>query len=227
MPISEKIMDQYFNEFLNDEGFAPAINATPVDQETLNFFQGKLPDRLLGYWKEYGFAGFGEGLFWLVNPNDYQEIVDKWLKQTNLWERENFYAVARTAFGELYIRGDKSIKSTIIDPHLNNIIPGEVMNEDFSIEKWDRSIGIFFATKTYKNTDYIDTKEKQLFQRCLKKHGVLEYDEMYTFSPALALGGSADINNVKKVKIFDQLSMLCDLDTPVVLKSVSELFGPL
>ncbi len=58
--------DEYFTEFLEDEGFAPALACTPVDQETLTRYEGILPDRLLGYWKEFGFCGYGEGRFWLV-----------------------------------------------------------------------------------------------------------------------------------------------------------------
>ena len=218
-------MDAYFNEFLIGENFAPIIDSIPVDENILSYYQGKLPDRLLGYWKEYGFAGFGDGIIWIVNPNDYQEVVDKWLKQTKLWGRENFYAIARTGFGELYIRGDKSTSTTIIDPHLNNILPGDFETPIPDKETIDRCTGIFFEIKSKKSVDYKDKNEKLLFQRCLKKYGILEHDEMYTFSTPLALGGTADINNIKKVKILEQLSMLCDLDTPVVLPSPGELFG--
>lgn len=220
-------MDEYFNDFLNEEGFSPIVSSIPADDATINYFSGKLPNRLLGYWKEYGFAGFADGLFWVVNPNDYQDIVDKWLKATPMWGREEFYAVARSAFGELYIRGDQSDSTTIIDPHLNNIIPGDAKNPELKKEEWDRAIGIFFMFKSKKRVDYKDKNEKPLFQRCLKKYGMLEHDEMYTFSTALALGGAADINNIKKVKVLEQLSMLCDLDTPIVLPSTSELFGPI
>ena len=219
-------MDEYFNEFLIGKNFAPIIDSLPVDENTLSYYQGKLPDRLLGYWKDAGFAGYGEGIFWTINPNDYQDIVEKWLTQTKLWGRENFYAIARTAFGELYIRGDKSDSDTIINPHLNNILPGD-FEVPPTIEVQDRGIGIFFMTMKKSIVDYRDKNEKLLFQRCLKKYGMLEHDEIYTFSTPLALCGTADINNIKKVKIFEQLSMLCDLDTPVILPSPGELFGPI
>jgi len=81
--------DEYFTEFLKGEGFAPALACTPVDQATLTRYKGILPDRLLGYWKEFGFCGYGEGRFWLVNPTDYEEQVELWLKDTPLWGREN------------------------------------------------------------------------------------------------------------------------------------------
>ncbi|AQT61705.1 GAD-like domain-containing protein [Cellvibrio sp. PSBB023] len=218
-------MDEYFNEFLNEEGFSPITSSIPVNEETLKHFHEKIPNKLKNYWVEYGFSGFAEGLFWIVNPQDYQNIVDKWLQKTPMWGRENFYAIARSAFGELYIRGSQSDSTTIIDPHLNNIIPGEAAKKTLSAEEIDKAVGVFFMFKSKKRVDYYDKNNKPLFQRCLKKYGMLEHDEMYTFSPALALGGIADINNIKKVKILEQLSILCDLDTPVVLPSAGELFG--
>jgi len=55
----------------------------------------------------------------------------------------------------------------------------------------------------------------------------LEFDEMHTFVPALSSGGGAKLRNLKKEKILEQLSILSKLDTPVILKSADELFGPL
>ncbi|EIK47034.1 GAD-like domain-containing protein [Cellvibrio sp. BR] len=218
-------MDEYFDEFLNGEGFSPIIDSIKTEQYLIDMFAEKLPNRLLGYWREYGFSGFGEGLMWLVNPTDYDDIIKKYFAKTLLFERENFYVIARTAFGELYVFGDKSKDLTIINPHLNNILPGTLDKFSQDRKKIERRMGIFFMTLDKKILDYKDKSNKALFQRCLKKYGMLEHDEMYTFSPALALGGTADINNIKKVKILEQLSMLCDLDTPVVLPSAGELFG--
>lgn len=218
-------MDEYFNEFLNGEGFSPIVDSVKADHELITSFQGKLPDRLLKYWKEYGFAGFGDGLLWLTNPLDYQDVIDKHFIKTSLAGRENFYVIARTAFGELYVFGDGSKDLSIIDPHLNNILPGVLETPPPEKEKIERRIGIFFMTTDKNVMDYTDKNERPLFKRCLKKYGILEHDEMYTFSTPLALGGTADINNIKKVKILEQLSMLYDLDTPVLLPSTNELFG--
>ncbi|VAW98613.1 hypothetical protein MNBD_GAMMA21-2432 [hydrothermal vent metagenome] len=218
-------MDEYFEEFLNGEGFAPAIECRSVDKVVLQNYENSKPYQLVNYWKEFGFCGYGEGLFWTVNPANYEDVLQMWLGNTPLWRREKFYVIARTAFGELYVRGDKSITTTIIDPHLNNILPGDDPSDDLSQEKINQSIGVFFEVKNKKSVDYLDQNDKPLFRRALKKLGPLKHDEMYTFVPALATGGIADIEHVQKVKIHEQLSLLAELDTPVILKSVGELFG--
>jgi len=218
-------MDQYFNEFLYGEEFSPMIEKVAADDQAFNNFRGKAPDRLLNYWREYGFSGFSDGLFWIVNPNDYRDIIANLLKKTSLWGKDNFYTVARTAFGELYVFGENSDSYTIINPHLNNIIPGDMKSYPPEKDVLEKNMGSFFMFLNKETLEYDDAKGNGLFKRCLKKHGLLSHDEMYTFSPALALGGSADIENIKKVKIIEELSILCDLDTPVVLPSANELFG--
>ena len=55
--------------------------STPVSTETLAKYRGKLPDRLLEYWQEFGFCGFKDGIFWLTNPEDYEDILTEWLPE--------------------------------------------------------------------------------------------------------------------------------------------------
>jgi len=219
------MIDEYFDIFLNEKEFSPAIECQSVDTSNLQHYRAKLPDQLLKYWQEYGFCGYGEGLFWTVNPADYENLLEMWLGDTPLWETENFYVIARTAFGELYVLGEDSLNTTIIDPHYSTILPGNPANKDRTIEQKNRKIGLFFQLKRKKSTEYHDQNDKPLFKRALKKLGPLKHDEMYTFVPALATGGIADIEHVQIVTIQEQLALLADLDTPVMLKSVGELFG--
>jgi hypothetical protein len=219
------VMDEYMNEFLYDEDFAPVMDSRPVDDDTLSYYKNKLPDRLLSYWKEYGFCGYGEGIYWTVNPSDYNDLIENWLKMTPLWGRENFYVISRTCFGELYVWGDKCCGVSVIDPHHNTILPEDPADRELTIEERERYFGITFSSKSKKSSDFYDMNDKLLFKRCLKKLGHLEHDEMYTFVPALAAGGVADIEHVQKVKIHEQLAYLSELDTPMMLKSASDVFG--
>jgi len=219
------MVDENFEYFLNQEGFSPAFDCRPVDEITLLRYKGILPNRLIQYWIDYGFCGYGKGLFWTVNPFDYVDLIEMWLGDTPLWGRENYYVIAKTAFGELYLIGEDSVDDTIINPHYCNILPGnnpDVMLDDM---QKDRRLSLFFGTQDKESLDVTDQNDKPLFKRALKKLGPLKHDEMYTFVPALATGGIADIEHVQKVKIHEQLSLLAELDTPVILKSVGELFG--
>ena len=217
--------DEYFTEFLEDEGFAPGLDCQPVNGGTLNHYRGKLPNRLLGYWEEFGFCGYGEGLFWTVNPAHYEETLELWLKNTSLWGQENYYVIAKTAFGRLYVWRDKSGWASKITPHEHTILPRDIPSTPISREERERFIGIFISGMNKKSADSYDKDEKLLFKKALKKLGKLEHDEMYAFVPALALGGVADVKNLKKVKLQEQLSILAQLAEPTIMKTLHEVFG--
>jgi hypothetical protein len=61
-----------------------------------------------------------------------------------------------------------------------------------------------------------------LFKPAVEKLGELKADEMYGLVPALALGGSIDLEHVEKVKTIEyleflsQLSPLTDWDFPKI-----------
>lgn len=148
-------MDEYMDEFLNDDGFAPVMDSQPVTTNVIEHYKGKLPDRLLGYWEEYGFCGYGEGRYWTVNPSDYAEIMEAWLKQTPLWGRENFYVIARTAYGELYVWGDKCYDTVIIDPHYNTVLPIDLPDEPLTLEQRETYFGISFSTTMIKRVIFM------------------------------------------------------------------------
>ncbi len=217
--------DEYFTEFLEGEGFSPALDCRPVDEETLNRYRGKLPDRLLSYWEEFGFCGYGEGLFWMVNPAEYEEILELWLKNTPLWEQENYDVIARTAFGELFVLGDKSGDTTKINSYEHSILPTTIPSKLPTKEEKERFIGIFISNIDKEYVDAFDKDEKLLFKKALKKLGKLEADEMYAFVPAPALGGVADLKHLQKVKLQEQLSILAQLEEPTIMKTLHEAFG--
>ncbi|MCY1545520.1 GAD-like domain protein [compost metagenome] len=62
---------------------------------------------MLQIWQEEGWASYGNGRIWTVNPEDYEHIKDAWLSDTPLASIDNFHVVARSAFGDLYLSGEK------------------------------------------------------------------------------------------------------------------------
>ncbi|MDN8320448.1 DUF1851 domain-containing protein, partial [Acinetobacter baumannii] len=57
----------------------------------------------------------------------------------------------------------------------------------------------FLPKKNY--LDYTDKNGNKLFDRAVKKLGVLKADEMYAFEPALALGGEESLQHLTKVNL--------------------------
>ena len=213
-------MNKFFDNFYNFGGFGPAIQATQPTAETLNFFDRKLPERLLEYWQEYGFCGWGEGIFWTVNPNDYTEILEEWLSGTPFENKDNYYVIARGAFGRLLIWGETTGQGLDINPCYGMIFPTESETEQLNKRGPERSIDLFFATMSKNSLEEEDLDEKPLFERAMALLGPLEADEMYGFVPALAIGGAPKLENLQKVKVIEHLTFLADLGEKTVMADI-------
>jgi len=217
-------MNKFFDRFYNYKGFGPAINSRLPDQETLDFIKGRLPERLIEYWKEYGFCGWGDGIFWLVNPSEYHEILQTWLQGTEFAKREeqgidSYYVIGRSAFGDLIVWGNTSGQSIDINSNFGMIFPTDY-SEKLKERGEERTVDLFFATMSKNSLDEKDVDEKLLFERACKKLGPLEFDEMYAFVPALALGGTNKLENLKKVKVIEHLNFLADLGEKRVMADI-------
>lgn len=200
---------------LNESG--NALSSQLVTKEQLVAFQGKLPNLLLKFWQDQGWGSYYDGLLWTVNPEDYRDVLAEWVRDTPYEHETDNHVIARTAFGDLYVwNGTKGFYfHTSSSAHW--LIPG-TGDTSIDAERLEKHIDIFFSVVDEENIDEEDENGKPLFKRALKKLGPLEANEMYGFEPALCLGGSPILKNLKKVDIFAHLSLLADLQPTEVLE---------
>lgn len=203
--------DEDFEVFI--EEFGEAFDREGVPPESLDLWRGKLPPYLLRLWSEEGWSGYADGLFWFVNPDDYEEIVDAWVTETPLSNLDKFHVFARSAFGDLYLCGEKSGSSATISTLLHSIIavPGR-LNPKSEHQK-DISIKSFLLSSK-DGFDFKDASDKYLFRRAVKELGPLERDEMFGFEPAIVAGGKPQLDNLRKFKIDQHVTILRQLAPP-------------
>jgi hypothetical protein len=200
-------MDEYFEVFL--EQFGPALDRQDVPPTALQHFSGKLPDSILGYWQEHGWCGYADGLFWTVDPEDYEPALQSWLGNTQFMETDAYHVIARTAFGHLLFWGERT------GPSLQLFAPGayavsmKPATGDMCLEG-----RMFFSVQEKAPYDF-----GNLFAPALKKLGPLKPDEMYGFVPALALGGPATLDHLRKVKAVEHLVLLAQLSELRMVKT--------
>lgn len=205
------MIDEYVEVFIDE--FGEATSHQEVPQSSIEKWKGRLPDRLLSYWQELGWSGYADGLFWLVNPDDYEAVLDEWLQDTLLQGADKFHVIARTAFGNLYVWGERSGFSVRIlsIPHAIVSLKGDV---ERTIDDPDLYLSSFLTGRTVKDAQVKDDGGKELFSRALKKLGALTADEMYGFEPAIIAGGNMQLKNLKKVDIQTHLMILRQLGGP-------------
>ena len=193
-------MNVLFSIFL--ETFSDPVGHQPVPPATLDHYQGKLPNQLLTYWQDHGWCGYGGGLFWMVNPQEYEDVVASWLAGTRFETHDTYHLIARSAFGELYLWGEKTGSVLTITAYASRYIEGASSSTE---EERDAKIqGLLMWVMT----EGIDL---DLFDSARETLGTLAPDEMYGFVPALMLGGPASLANLQRLKADVHLILLSQL----------------
>lgn len=194
-------MDEIFSIFL--EEFGNQIDRQEVPPSSIERYRGKLPNQLLEYWDEHGWCGYGDGAFWLVNPQEYEAVVASWIGGTKFETIDTYHLIARSAFGDLYFWGEKTGASLNVTSILSKYT---VFNSKLGGEQMDKQLQNFLLTRNIDDDDY-----GNLFKPAKKKFGTLRHDEMYGFVPALMLGGPDTLDHLEKVKAVEHLILLSQL----------------
>ncbi|WP_426344644.1 GAD-like domain-containing protein [Pseudoduganella sp. R-32] len=194
-------MDDDFEFFLAQMG--PAIERRRVSTASMARFRGKLPEQLLAYWEQHGWCGYADGLFWTVDPQEYEPVLEAWIGDTPFMEKDAYHIIARSAFGKLYFWGERTGDS------LKVIAPGAYCfprQSRFQNGRLELGLRMFFSKRDREENDM-----EGLFSPAREKLGQLKHDEMYGFVPALALGGPSELSRLQKVKAVEHLVLLAQL----------------
>lgn len=153
-------------------------------------------DDIISYlWGKFGLSTYRNGLFWFVNPDEYNSLAKKFPNVSN-----NAIVFARTGLGNLFLIDDGITGKNInyLNTHngqLNLVSRGFADFIEFMI-----SSESVWKTDCYGKIELKATKKQTLLP-----------DECLTFVPALALGGDEKIANLQKVKIKENLELLSQL----------------
>jgi hypothetical protein len=183
----EKELQEDLETFRRELG-PPEHQRFPEEVEIAPYLRS-LPLAMLDCWRELGFAAWGGGLVWTVWPEPWEDVLEEWLRDTPLADQDRFHVLACSAFGVMYLWGERSGGSVIIDPHTGTFYHSRLEEAAFRTGKVDFAVGTFFAMRTGGRCDYTDARGEPLFARARERLGPLEPGEIFTFASALALGG--------------------------------------
>jgi hypothetical protein len=204
------------DDFVDSWG-APT-QAVEVPPERYDEFAGVVPELLLTFWREFGFAGFGDGLFWICDPVAWQPSVDLWTRDLDLpMGPDRWHAVTRTAFGRMQLWGERTGMSLTIVPYRGWIRPSDQTARMASEAARNAQV---YGAMLAQEKDVVDvpaTDGGMLFDRTLAMHGPVGADTMYGLVPALALGGPATPDHVQVLDAEVHLQVLHELTPREVL----------
>jgi hypothetical protein len=218
---SKKIVDEFLI-FFQSHFSSIEIDKKPTP-EFIAQHQHTYPEYLFYIWDKLGFFSFEHGGFWLVNPTEYEDILELCLKDTKFPEHDEFYVIDRSAFGELYTVGKNTRSKLTIDMVNLRIYPTLRDNENNIELALLRSLLSSITMKgTKKAIDIFDKNENLLFDRCLTNLGELKENEIYAFEPPAVLGGPQVIENIKKVDLFQYIPFVAQLDKFQVMLDITK-----
>lgn len=192
----------------------------PASEQTLDKYRAIFPQNIIEIWQSEGFCQFMQGLYYFTNPDDWQPVVDAWLKGTDFEKMGRFYAITRTGFGVLQVYHPATGTGIEIDT-IKNIISGSISNETTEKGK-EISIGVYLSSGGPKRSDFfIGESEELIFKPALKKLGALGEYDMFAFNPAYSLLETMQmlptLDNLIKVDAREHMLYLRSLiDVPTV-----------
>ncbi len=203
-------MNDYFSHLI--EQYGPPTDAEPFGADDARLLRGRLPEALLAFWVECGIGSWLNAKLQFWHPDKYASIVKMILDGDPEYPPEKTHLYAYGAFGELQLWNEDRNTMSVNLPYLRaraaatrpNWSKG---NEDAAIVSTLFSLDDKTSLTLFENTP----STPPMFDKCVKKYGKLERGECYGLFPALALGGSTKVANVKRVPALEHFALLAQL----------------
>jgi hypothetical protein len=136
-----------------------------------------------------GWCSYREEVLWTCDPDDWAPVARAWFKDT-----ARAQILARTAFGDLLVWDEEWCWFVLV--------------HHSRARQWSDDPAWFFA-RGITSSDFATQTHLPARVRSAKAvAGPLAWDEMYTYVPALGLGGDEATSEIERVKAREQLVFL-------------------
>lgn len=184
-------MDSMSYCLFTDDFKKKKVKYQDVSPALFELYKKKISVEFADMMLEEGLCTYAEGLFTLVDPRVYDEV----LKQYNVYS-DKCITLVKNAFGDLFYYD--GFECRVLYTSYNeqcSFAGGGAVKYFFTFQLTDAT----FLRKNFK---------KKLFGEAVKQYGKLEPDETYGFIPALPLGGEETCRSIRKVKTIEYLNSL-------------------
>ncbi|GAA3628578.1 GAD-like domain-containing protein [Flavivirga jejuensis] len=194
----EKISE--FFEYFGEPNLTTAVSNDTLEKYS-QVFMGRddTEDIIVKLWEKYGFASFGNGLFWLVNPDEYNDVARQFKEVSH-----KAIVFGRTATGSLFLWEWIDVVGRPVIVYLNVHTRERIIKSDEFAFFLDDDV----------STNYMWKKQfyGEVELAVVDKFGPIAHDEAVVYVPALALGGDEKLGNMEALKLIPHLMILSQLD---------------
>ena len=188
-------------------------NLNSIRQAVDDTFIAKYADmsyaELTTLWQEAGLGSYCNGMLKIINPSDYQDVLNSCYVMDY---DKSFLPFMCTAFGDVF--------AYVKNPKLNNYIV--YLNIRYGTYLFHRDNLAALLNKIIFNQSFLkgwfDLENYSVMQ---EKLGTPDFDECFGYSPLLTMGGSENLENIKIVKTLPYI----DINTQTIgrFKSADKL----
>jgi hypothetical protein len=203
-------------EYIFSEIGKPVTVGNITDSE-LSAVSGVLPTPMTAFMKEFGRCQFLDGMLSVVHPSDLQSLLDLVFERDKDLGGKKTAPFAYSVFGTVYFwnaehgLGDVSLAT-------GQVTCEEIVNPNPDRTHLENTIYVPFMLEK-ESHDLFDDSDKPLFKRALKKLGKIDFLECYGFVPALAFGGEAILENLKRLSAPEHFAILAQATEFTLMKS--------
>jgi len=174
----------------------PGDKYRDLDDEAIERLSARLPAELMELLRSDGLCRYGGQLFFTVDDKDFEPARLAWVP--NVPDATIF---GRTALGTLYlwVPEEEAGGVHVLMPHIGRV---SLLGTDIT----------WFFDGTLTDKVYIDDGLLRGWTAKAEQHaGRLEWDEMYGYEPALALGGRGRVEAIRRFKMNEHQLLLSQL----------------
>lgn len=165
-------------------------------EDVINAYVGRVPEKLVEVWKQYGFGSVLDGYLKIVNPEEYQCILDDVYVRS-----KDAIVLFTTAMGDIIVWEDNKYLIQL------NFRRGKMKGI---------SSGFKYFFSDLEDESFLEDNLDWLpYREAVIKLGLPSYDECFGYEPILALGGSEKVDNLKKVKLVEHIYLIREIMGPI------------
>lgn len=163
-----------------------------IKQELIQKYKTIVPDELVKIWEDYGFGRLMDGYLKVINPEDYQELLNETYFRGNI-----SVPILTTAFGDIVTLEEGQYIGMVKYKNGNFVMLAKNFKRFVQNLEDD-----YFLEKYFQITQYTEA---------VNKLGKLKQDECFGYVPLLGLGGSEKVDNLNKVKIREHIELISQM----------------
>lgn len=174
-----------------------------VDDAFIAQYADIAPENLIALWKEVGFGIFCDGLFRIINPEEFQDFADEYnsdsFNKAVLPFNKTVLPFMATAFGDIFA-------------YVNNSIIGDYViyiNVRYGTDKiLSNNIALLLNKLVFNESTLKAWFKVERYAEIKDKVGLPQLDECLGYVPALALGGTETDEHIQILKTVPYIEII-------------------